>query len=92
MGCLTVTCEELALIKFGNLEFFLDVKVFSIFFCTILKWPVRVRHLIGKKISVWFDPDQAFGEGLTSAGTPPPPSTCYSPVPVLILVKIAKVD
>ena len=57
-----------------------------------LKYLVRVRHLIGKEISVRFDPDQAFGEGLTSAGPPPSPSPCCSPVPVLILVQIAKVD
>ena len=33
-----------------------------------LKYPVRVRHLIGKGTSVRFDPDQAFGEGLITAG------------------------
>jgi hypothetical protein len=32
-----------------------------------LKYPVRVGHLIGKQISVRFDPDQAFGEGLSTA-------------------------
>jgi hypothetical protein len=42
-------------------------------FITESKYPVRVRHLIGKQISVPFDPDQAFGEGLTSAGSPPSP-------------------
>ena len=33
-----------------------------------LKYPVRVRHLIGKEISVRFEPDQAFSKGAITAG------------------------
>ena len=36
-------------------------------FITESKYPVRVRHLIGKQISVRFEPDQAFVEGLIAA-------------------------
>ena len=57
-----------------------------------LKYPVRVRHLIGKGISVRFEPDQAFGEGSITAGAVCIPSHCCSPIPKLILVKIAKLD
>jgi hypothetical protein len=32
-----------------------------------IKYPVRVKHLIGKQISVRFDPDQTFGEGFITA-------------------------
>ena len=57
-----------------------------------LKYPVRVRHLTGKEVSVRFEPDQAFGEDLTTAGAVCIPSHCCSPIPKLILVKIAKLD
>ena len=57
-----------------------------------LKYPVRVRHLIERGISVRLDPDQAFGEGPITAGAVCIPSHCYKPVPKLILVKIAKLD
>ena len=33
-----------------------------------LPYPVRVRHLIERGISVRLDPDQAFGEGPITAG------------------------
>ena len=42
------------------------VLVYRVFYMN-LKYPVRVKHLIGKQISVRFDPDQAFGEGFITA-------------------------